>query len=273
MSSRDLTPDGPAAAGRMARISRSAREPLWVLAFAALWFWIALLLVSRGTLWPLIEPLVADTRVFSLEAQLFALPAKRHYRRLFVGDRLFGAALGSEYDADKDLLIAIPWFSFGDLKAISAAVQTLKPKMVVVQASPHLWSDYSVQAPALDTSLWMWRVRRPAYSVAPMRYLLGLVPQVLTAGDGEEGALPERPGSLLGTHGTDAPKGVRSVDALLTQSMRVVKAPVRLLVDCQALAADIPGALLEDFYRRIADVPKRLLASPGSDIRSTCAAP
>ncbi len=271
MNNRDLTPDS--AGGRMARIARWAREPLWVLAFAALWFWLALLLVSRGMVWPLIEPLVAETRVFSLEAQLFALPAKRPYRRLFIGDRLFGAGLGSEFDADQDLLIAIPWFSFADLKAISAAVQRLKPKLVVVQASPHLWSDYSVQAPALDTSLWMWRARRPAYSVAPLRYLLSLVPQVMTARQGEDGALPERPGSLLGTHGTDAPKGVRSVDALLTQSARVVKAPVRLLVDCQALPADTPGALLEEFYRLIADVPKRLLVAPGPDIRSTCAAP
>jgi hypothetical protein len=271
MNNRDLTPDS--AAGRIAQILRWAREPLWVLVFAALWFWIALLLVARGMVWPLIEPLVADTRVFSLEAQLFALPAKRHYRRLFIGDRLFGESLGSEFDADKDLLIAIPWFSFGDLKAVSAAVQRLKPKLVVVQASPHLWSDYAVQAPALDTSLWMWRVRRPAYSVAPMRYLLSLVPQVLTAREGDDGALPERPGSLLGTHWTDAPKGVRSVDALLTQSARVVKAPVRLLVDCQALPADIPGALLEDFYRLIGDAPKRLLVAAGPDIRSLCVAP
>jgi len=220
---------------------------LWALA----WLVLADVLVASGALWAVLGEDLGQQRRYSLQAQLFDDPPPETVGLLVVGDRAFVRDLQFHRP---DLMaeayaIAIPQFSLADLSAIGAALRGHSVEVLVIQSSPHMWTDYWFREPALNTTLWRGYGAMAGPSLNRLSVVLSVLRQAVEARPADP-STPDRPKSLLATHPSDQPRNAnaieRDVKVLVGDVSRVT-----WLRDDRMTPEDTPSAVRDAFEARM----------------------
>jgi hypothetical protein len=216
------------------------------------WLLIADLLVATGALHALVALTSPPTRMHSLERQLFALDQTK-FDAVIVGDPIFieKARARLAERAGGILFLQIPGFHLPDAETVAKAIRkTIGFERLVLQASPHFWSDLWMRQPALDINLWQGygRSRWPQLKRARLVFD-ALAKRVAAPGADDRDRWP-RPATLRGISWVETPKQTRRLMTTLGKLKPEGLGAVYWVPDRDGLAEDIEPDLQDNFNRR-----------------------
>lgn len=151
-------------------VPAAVRAAAWTALSVLAWLSIFSVLLSTGILWSLVGRNLQRDRAYVLEAQLFDA-GSRDFDTVVVGDGLFITACRERMpsSAGRVLYLTIPSFHSADLQAfVDAMSGRLKPDRLVIQSSPHHWSNFWARSTPLNIELWLQyrSIPRPSFRAA-----------------------------------------------------------------------------------------------------------
>ncbi|MEL6965600.1 MAG: hypothetical protein AAFO01_22825 [Pseudomonadota bacterium] len=258
-SKTDNSTTGKPSSVNVAAILKAVRVPwplIWIAISVLSWLLVADLLVASGTLHRLASLKAPPLRIHSLEQQLFDLD-QTDFSSVFVGDRRFiekaKANLGERLG--EQLFLTIPGFHLPDIAILARAIRgRISFKRLILQASPHFWSDLWMRQPALNIDLWLGYGRSRWPDPKRARKVFDTLAERVAAADKSDYGRWVRPETLRGISWVETPRRaqrvMQSLERLTSKGLR----SVYWIPDLDELPADISPELLGRFDNRFAEV-------------------
>jgi len=230
------------------------RQPFLIALSVMIWLLIADLLIATGALHHLVSLKPSTMRAQSLEQQLFALK-RSDFQDIIIGDPLFieKARAALEGGPEEMFFLTLPGFHLADVATVAKAIRRrLTFERLVLQASPHFWSDLWMRQPALTIDLWLGygETRWPQLKRAGLVFEV-LAERLETIGKDDRERWT-RPPTLRGISFVETPRKTsrmqKSLEGLKPDGLQAVY----WIADIDHLAADIGPALQQPFDDRFA---------------------
>lgn len=219
--------------------------------FALLWLVIFGAIAKSGILWSLSGDTIKESRAHVLHNRLFQYPPGDQIDVLLVGDPLFMDHIDQVHPVLKEVAYAleIPSFNYYDLVAVKATLRGVKVNRIVVQSSPHLWSDYWYRLPTLETNLWRAHTSSFQLSLNNAKLAFDTLKKWAKAKPKAK-ATKDRPESLFATHPTTDPRKVKDVHKTVRNILRK-NGTIAWVVDKRFTPDDTPTSVLEFFNSKM----------------------
>lgn len=218
-----------------------------ILSFVFIWIVVFSAVAKTGVLWSLSSATYRDARVNVLQQQLFAKPPGNQVDVLVIGDREFIKNLQVQRPdlAKNAYVLQIPNFNYSDVAALRTAFSKISVARVLVQSSPHMWTDYWYKLPSQKTDLWDAQISSFKLSMDNV----GLVFDTLSDWAKAKKAktqVDERPVSLFATNPTTNPRRVRDISKTVRRLL-AKNGTLVWVVDRSSVPDDTPQKVLEFF--------------------------
>jgi hypothetical protein len=231
----------------MKNLLRVGCDLLGILFWVMVWLFFSHLVVTKGGLWSACSDNVSGLRKYSLQHQLFTQsPSSVNTKLLVVGDPMFIDQFRNKHGVQEKVnLVSIPAFNYSDVDEVLNAFNGKKIDKLLIQSSPHLWSDYWYKHDKLDTSIWDRYERNNFAFLSDFKMLLSFTTDCVVPNSTKSEDV-SRPKSLFAAQYSDAPR-------LANNMLRSIKAHfsdlsnVGWVVDKQHIPKDASSELLDAF--------------------------
>lgn len=217
------------------------------------WYFVLMVgfnwLVSSGNAWQVMENSVKLERGYGLQRQLFSTPPSQKVPLLLVGDRLFIEQVRSLKPGlyASAYVLVIPAFNYSDFRSVFRAFKGRRVEKLIIQSSPHLWSDYWFKHKALNIDIWVNQGRQLCCTLWGAEIVFDSLRDMVKKGKSVE---DDRPASLLATHPTNKPRNAPRI-LLDIKSLVFDYERVAWVGDLQNLPVDAPDGLVDAFREKM----------------------